>query len=457
MINTKFFSHIIPLLFFTFFMSCQSIDHKNQMPNVILIMADDIGYEGLSINGSTSYNTPFLDSLALNGINFTNALSQPLCTPSRVKIMTGKYNFRNYDHFTYLNSNQKTFGNLFKENGYKTAIVGKWQLNGLRIGDVDREVAKDNTRPYEFGFDEYSLWQLTKPKQYGERFANPLIEQNGNFLPRNENSYGPDIVSDYAVEFIKRNKDNPFFIYYPMLLVHDPFVPTPDSPEWSSLETRSTPDTRYFIDMVNYMDKIVGKIINELKQQDIFENTLLIFVGDNGTPRQITSNTINDIIPGGKGLTNKTGVNVPMVVSWPSKIKNNSTNSDLITFADFYSTFSDILGVPDESDGTSMMDIFSDNIINDREIVSIFYNPLWGQNRDKNYFSQTVKYKLYEDGSFFDIENDIYEKQPLLDENLTKDQLLIKEKLFSKINITDNKFLNREPGIILSPLDCCKY
>ena len=103
------------------------------------------------------------------------------------------------------------------------------------------------------------------------------------------------------------------------------------------------------------------------------------------------------------------------------------------------------------------MDIFSDNIINDREIVSIFYNPLWGQNREKNYFSQTVKYKLYEDGSFFDIENDIYEKQPLLDENLTKDQLLIKEKLFSKIKITDNKFLNREPGIILSPLDCCKY
>ena len=209
--------------------------------------------------------------------------------------------------------------------------------------------------------------------------------------------------------------------------------------------------------MVNYMDKIVGKIINELKQQGIFENTLLIFVGDNGTPPQITSNTINDVIPGGKGLTNNTGVNVPMLVSWPSKIKKNSTNSDLITFADFYSTFSDILGVPDESDGTSMMDIFSDNIINDREIVSIFYNPLWGQNREKNYFSQTVKYKLYEDGSFFDIENDIYEKQPLLDENLTKDQLLIKEKLFSKIKITDNKFLNREPGIILSPLDCCNY
>ena len=78
--NTKLFIYIIPLLFFNFFIACQSINDENQMPNVILIMADDIGYEGLSINGSTSYNTPFLDSLALNGINFTNTLSQPLCT-----------------------------------------------------------------------------------------------------------------------------------------------------------------------------------------------------------------------------------------------------------------------------------------------------------------------------------------------------------------------------------------
>ena len=90
------------------------------------------------------------------------------------------------------------------------------------------------------------------------------------------------------------------------------------------------------------------------------------------------------------------------------------------------------------------------NLINGLSKTIKFY-----QNLNKNYFSQTVKYKLYKDGSFYDIENDIYEKQPLLDENLTKDQLLIKEKLFSEINITDNKFLNREPGIILSPKDCC--
>ena len=98
--------------------------------------------------------------------------------------------------------------------------------------------------------------------------------------------YGPDIVSDYAIDFIKKNKDNPFFIYYPMLLVHDPFVPTPDSPEWQSPETRSVKNNRFFIDMVAYMDKIIGKIVDELENQGVADNTLLLFVGDNGTNRK---------------------------------------------------------------------------------------------------------------------------------------------------------------------------
>ena len=100
-------------------------------------MADDIGYEGLGINGSLSYNTPNLDALASNGVNFTNAIANPLCTPSRVKIMTGKYNYKNYDYFTHLNASEKTFGTLFQENGYQTAIVGKGN-DLLKNPDVGR-------------------------------------------------------------------------------------------------------------------------------------------------------------------------------------------------------------------------------------------------------------------------------------------------------------------------------
>ena len=429
--------HFISIITLISFISCHSNNQGKVKPNVILIMADDIGFEGIGVNGSYSYNTPVLDSLALNGINFTKAFSQPLCTPSRVKLMTGKYNYRNYEHFTYLNSNQKTFGNLFKENGYKTAIVGKWQLNGLQIDKVDRQIALDNDRPFKFGFDEYSLWQLTKLRSEGERFANPLIEQNGVVLKRDINAYGPDIVSDYAVNFIRKNKDNPFFIYYPMLLVHDPFVPTPDSPEWNSIDTRSVSNRKFFKDMVNYMDKIVGKIIKELKNQGVYDNTLILFVGDNGTSSKLITDTNQGQIRGAKGNTISHGIHVPMIASWPSTIKSSGEYSGLINFNDFYATFSDILGVVDDSDGASMMDVFLDKNIKKREIATIYYDPMWSDNVSKyrNVFTQDNRYKLYKDGKFYDMEKDILEVSPIMEGDLTIEQKKIKKKLLKELSL----------------------
>ena len=410
--------------------ACQVPNEKTPKPNVILIMADDIGFECLSMNGSTSYRTPVLDSLARNGVNFKKALSQPLCTPSRVKIMTGKHNYKNYEYFTYLNPKQKTFGNLFKENGYKTAIVGKWQLNGIQY-KIDG--FNDNRRPNHFGFDEYCLWQLTKLKSDGERFANPLIEQNGEFLPRDEDAYGPDVVSDYAIEFIKKNKDNPFFIYYPMLLVHSPFVPTPDSPEWQLIETRSQKNNRFFIDMVEYMDKVIGKISKELSKQGIAENTLILFLGDNGTNVNLVSETKNGPVTGGKGNTITHGHHVPMVANWPEKIKNPTQYNGIINLNDFYATFCEILEVKNESDGKSFMDVFSNDNSTNRETATIYYDPHhhYRSNVSKlrNVFTQNPRYKLYKDGRFFDMKNDILETSPLSDEELDKEQMVIKKKL----------------------------
>ena len=425
-------------LIFLFFISigCKHTQYEIRKPNVILIMADDIGYEGVSINGSLSYNTPNLDKLASNGVNFTKAIANPLCTPSRVKIMTGKYNYRNYDYFTHLNASEKTFGNLFKENGYETAIVGKWQLNGLKIKEIDQKIKEDNTRPYKFGFDEYCLWQLTKTKDFGERFANPLIEQNGKFLVRNKDLYGPDIVSDYAVDFIKRNKEKPFFIYYPMLLAHDPFVPTPDSKEWNNPDSRYKKNNLFFKDMVEYMDKIVGKIVQELKAQGIEDNTLIMFVGDNGTNRNLLTKTVFGDVKGAKGNTITHGVHVPMIANWPSKIKNPIVYDGLVDLTDFYATFSDILNVSNESDGESLMDIFSGNKKNVREIVTIYYEPKWSPNVSKyrNVFSQDTTYKLYKNGDFFDIQNDILEENSLNVELLNEKEKLILEKLSKQLS-----------------------
>ncbi len=432
--NTLIKPSIIFLIFI--FIGCNQFHNEIRNPNVILIMADDIGYEGLGINGSLSYNTPNLDALASNGVNFTKAIANPLCTPSRVKIMTGKYNYKNYDYFTHLNSSEKTFGNLFKENGYKTAIVGKWQLNGLKISEIDQSIKEDNTRPYKFGFDEYCLWQLTKTKDFGERFANPLIEQNGKFLDRNKDLYGPDIVSDYAIDFIQRNKEKPFFLYYPMLLAHDPFVPTPDSDEWNNPDLRYKKNNIFFKDMVEYMDKIVGKIIHELKAQGLDDNTLIIFLGDNGTNRTLVTKTVNGDVKGAKGNTITHGVHVPMIASWPNKIKKPIIYDGVVDLTDFYATFSDILNVSNDSDGKSLAHIFYGNKKNIRETVTIYYDPKWSiyVDRYRNIFSQDKRYKLYKNGEFFDMENDILEENPLKEKDLDVNEKLIKEKLSKEVS-----------------------
>ena len=432
--NTLIKPSIIFLIFI--FIGCNQFHNEIRNPNVILIMADDIGYEGLGINGSLSYNTPNLDALASNGVNFTNAIANPLCTPSRVKIMTGKYNYKNYDYFTHLNSSEKTFGNLFKENGYETAIVGKWQLNGLKISEIDQSIKEDNTRPYKFGFDEYCLWQLTKTKDFGERFANPLIEQNGKFLDRNKDLYGPDIVSDYAIDFIQRNKEKPFFLYYPMLLAHDPFVPTPDSDEWNNPDLRYKKNNIFFKDMVEYMDKIVGKIIHELKAQGLDDNTLIIFLGDNGTNRTLVTKTVNGDVKGAKGNTITHGVHVPMIASWPTKIKKPIIYDGVVDLTDFYATFSDILNVSNDSDGKSLAHIFYGNKKNIRETVTIYYDPKWSiyVDRYRNIFSQDKRYKLYKNGEFFDMKNDILEENPLKEKDLDVNEKLIKEKLSKEVS-----------------------
>ena len=403
-------------------------------PNVILIMADDMGYECLSTYGSTSYSTPILDSLASNGIQFSNCVSQPLCTPSRVKIMTGLYNYRNYDYFGHLNSMQYTFGNVMKEAGYATCIAGKWQLNGLAYRDKLPEWS-DNTRPNNFGFDEYCLWQLTKGGNEGGRYAEPLIEQNGEFLNSNDDDYGPDIFANYILDFIERNKDMPFFVYYPMVLVHDPFVPTPDSEEWNNISTRTKKDTSYFKDMVNYTDKIVGRIANKLEDLKLDEQTILIFTGDNGTHYTIYSNMQDGVIRGAKGNTIDAGCHVPLIAYWPDKIKKGKVFDGLIEFSDFFPTFAEIAESDAESDGQSFLSLLSGKKYEPRETAFVHYDPRWGKRVTKyrNLFVRTVDYKLYQDGKFFNLNTDKLEEKPLSPNTLTRSELESKVKLESEI------------------------
>jgi arylsulfatase A len=191
----------------------------SRRPNVVLIMCDDVGYECVMANGGESYATPRLDALAASGMRFTQCHVQPLCTPTRLELMTGQSNVRNYVDFGVLPPGETTFGNLFMDAGYATGICGKWQLGGAT--DLPRRA----------GFAESFLWQHTRRPP---RYANPGLEIDGvekNFA----GGYGPTLVNDFALDFVTRHREGPFFLYYPMILAHDPFQPTPDSTDWDPL------------------------------------------------------------------------------------------------------------------------------------------------------------------------------------------------------------------------------
>ena len=404
-----------------------------EKPNIVLIMADDMGYECLGSNGSTEYKTPNLDRLAREGLRFNNCYSQPICTPSRVKIMTGKFNSRNYEEFAYLNPNQKTFGNLLQEAGYATCIAGKWQLNG-RL-NKNSTGSKDVNRPFHFGFDEYCLWQLNRPKNEGERFANALITQNGSDLPRDPNVYGPQVFADYISDFIERKADVPFFVYYPMVLVHDPFVPTPDSPEWSEPERRMEKDTAYFSDMMTYTDKIIGQLESKLKEKGVWENTLFIFTADNGTHISILSSTTLGNVQGAKGKTINTGNHVPFILSWPDKMKEKRELNQLISFADILPTICDAAGISSDkfkTDGKSITPLVSSEVDKIQDEIFIHYNPPpWAYYGElHNRWVMNSHYKLYRDGRFFNTKKDPLEMHDM--EELTERERLLKEK-FGKI------------------------
>lgn len=433
--NSKLFFELALITLFTGEFS-EAADKPR--PNIVLIMADDMGYECLGCNGALSYKTPNLDQLARNGIRFTHCISQPLCTPSRVKIMTGKYNYRNYEYFEYLNPNQKTFGNYLKEAGYKTCITGKWQLNGI---SHNLPLNQDANRPFQFGFEEYCLWQLNSPGKEGERYANPLIIQNGKKLEGLKDSYGPDIFSNFVCDFIDRNAHNPFFVYYPMVLVHDPFVPTPDSPEWKNAANRYKKDNRHFKEMVEYADKLVGKVEAKLKEKGLYENTLLIFTGDNGTNVQIITETDKGKIKGGKSFTIDTGCHVPLLVSWPEIIRKGRVYNPIVGFHDFLPTLLEAAGItnlPKEIDGKSFLPVIKGQDSPVRESVLVHYDPKWGKtSENRNRFVVTTEYKLYRDGKFFRYIADSLENNPL--KKLSSEEKKLKNKLQKELDVVQKE------------------
>jgi len=401
--------------------SCHKKKEQNPKPNIILIMADDLGYETIGANGGSSYQTPEIDRMASNGMRFDHCYAQPLCTPSRVQIMTGIYNVRNYVRFGLLDKSQTTFGHLFKNAGYATCIVGKWQLG------------KDPSSPQHAGFDTHCLWQVREGRVDSTgrdtRYSMPVLEVDGILKTYAETDYGPEIVSEYGLDFIEKSHidGKPFLLYYPMILTHCPFSPTPDSPEWTKDDTTAMTykgQAHYFQDMVFDMDRIIGKINRKLEELGIHKNTLVLFTGDNGTDRPIVSEMNGREVAGAKGRSTDAGTRVPLIVQWPSVVKAGSVDTSLVDFSDFLLTICEAtdISIPDilDIDGRSFLPQLRGEKGDARKWIYSWYSRS-GEVSKARVFARNHLYKLYESGEFYKIPKDYEELNPLEFQELDSD------------------------------------
>ena len=319
-------------------------------PNIVLIFADDLGIEALNAYGGYGVQTPHIDKLAEDGMVFTHCFANPACSPSRAEIMTGTYpRFTGIKHVlakwsddTYLDPKQfNSFANQLKKVGYATAIAGKWNVSWLERNDTVEA----------FGFDEHCLWQMfDRNGNKRSRYYQPHFRIDGKveedaFAER----FGPDVLADFMIDFMKRNKDGPFLIYYPALLVHTPYIRVPGNAVTSRLpdsEQKNGPEC--FPEMVEYLDKNVGRLLNAVDDLGISNNTIILFCADNGTHGPVTSiwGENRTRIKGGKMTMTDRGSRVPLIVRWPGTVESGTQCDDLVELADFLPTFLEITSAP---------------------------------------------------------------------------------------------------------------
>lgn len=419
-------------------------------PNIIVMLADDVGYEIPTYTGGQSYSTPNMNYLAANGTQFTQAHTAPLCSPSRTMLITGKYNFRNYTTWGVLDKSQRTLANLAKNAGYATCMAGKWQFDGgdgsIRAFGFDRYLV---TNPYQWDFLDSGALRFYK---------DPQIFENGAYWPatKTKGKYADDLIRDYMFHFIDSVKSvKPFFIYWATNLVHQPFCPTPDDPQfatWNSKQAQKPGDTIYFPSMVKYEDKLIGQLRQKLVSAGIANNTVIIWMGDNGTDADIHSKWKGQVVGGNKSSTTEAGTHVPMLAYCPGKVLPGFIDTSLISLVDFMPTVADLAKttVPaayGKIDGISFYPQLSGSYTNVRPWIFCHFVGAGANETDPKFlrrYMQDHTYKQYDSlpnlsysKRFYNIKLDPAEKHPI-----TQAKMTAKEKTLSKQYLANMKQLH---------------
>ncbi|MEO9571563.1 MAG: sulfatase-like hydrolase/transferase [Polaribacter sp.] len=300
-------------------------------PNIIVILIDDAGYVDFGFMGSKDLETPEIDKLAKNGVVFTDAhVTATVCAPSRAGIMTGKHqqsfgfeaNATGYGDSGDIGLADKvvTIADVFQKNEYKTIALGKWHLGGT-----------ETDHPNKRGFDEFygflagarSYFPLKKPSK------NHMLQHNGERVQFD--GYLTDVLGDYSVKFVEQNKNTPFFMYLAYNAVH-----TPMHAKKEHLEKYKNHSRQKLAAMTWSLDENIGKLTKKLEELKLLDNTLIYFLSDNGGAKTNTSK--NGHLKGWKGNKFEGGHRVPFVMSWPNRIKPNTTFNGLTSSFDIFAT-----------------------------------------------------------------------------------------------------------------------
>jgi arylsulfatase A len=382
-------------------------------PNILMIMSDDLGYECLGCYGGTSYKTPHLDRIAAEGVRFTHAYAQPLCTPTRLQLMTGLYNNRNWKAFGVFDPHTVTFGHRMQRAGYKTVMAGKWQNWSYNPPDFEPEWRGKGQKAQNAGFDSYCVWHNGHTEDKGSRYGDPTYEENGKLYTDVKGKYGEDVFAGHILDYFGRHRNQPVFAYYPMVLTHGPFNPTPKSKGWDT--NRLKGDKAYFKDMVEYMDEVIGRLLARVPN-----DTLVLYFSDNGTPQGIESRMGDRIVAGGKGKMTDAGTRVPMIAWGQGVTAKGKVYDDLIDSTDFVPTILDAASAPRPTDvtldGVSFLPRLRGERGAPRDWVFCWHDPRPGWDKEKyklEVWARDRRWKLYQDGRLIDVPNDEFELHPV--------------------------------------------
>jgi len=361
-------------------------------PNILFIFADDCGIDSFGCYGSDRSKslTPNIDALARSGTRFERCYSTPLCGPSRCVIMTGRYGFRTGGLTNQTAGNpsyrdEPALARILKQAGYATGMAGKWRQMSDSPGD--------------WGFDEF----ITDPTASGW-FWQKTYTKNGQQVTTDNEIYYPDVASDFAVDFIRRHREGPFYFYLSEHLIHGPILRTPDSKP--NAEPRQLYD-----DNIAYLDKTVGKMVAELDKLGLRENTLILFSSDNGTatvgyrpehdPQLTTGKIGSRAVNGNKGQLLEGGCRVPLLASWQGTLPSGGVRKDLIDFSDLLPTFADLAGAALPAgvkfDGRSFAPQLRGEMGNPREWIFVQLGAGW--------YVRDDGWKLNEKGELFSMKD----------------------------------------------------